>query len=257
MEQYKANRTGPYTSGTGDFLAFLPVEKFTSEAASIAKAARAQDPKAHLPADTPQSAIDGYQKQLNLLADGVAADDQAVLEIIFSGGTFVLGLVHPFSRGNVRLASTDPFDDPLADSGFLHNPLDVQLIVEAIKFARTATQTNAMDGYNPVEVLPGSNKTSDDALEAFVRENASTLFHPSGTCMAAPYEDGGVVDSQFRVYRMQNLRVVDASVFPLLPATHIQSTVYALAEMVSHSASLPVIFRCVSNLSGQAAASIK
>lgn len=235
MEEYQQNRTGPYTDATGDFLAFLPVQNFSDRADSIAHVAHSQNPKAHLPSDTPQSVVDGYTEQLKLLAEGVAADDQAVLEIIWSGGTYILGLVHPFSRGTVRLASTDPFEAPLADSGFLRNPLDVQLVIEAIKYARTVSSTDALSSYNPVEVLPGSDVTSTEALTKFTRENASTLFHPSGSCAAGKFEDGAVVDSDFRVYGMSNLRVVDASVFPMLPATHIQSTVYALAEMVSSS----------------------
>ena len=232
MALYETNRTGPYASGTGDFLAFIPVQNFTEKVTSIAHAARRQNPRSYLPADTPMSVVHGYKKQLKLLAEGVDADDQAVLEIIFSGSTFVLGLAHPFSRGSVRLASTDPFDAPLADSGLLRNPLDVQLMVEAIKYARTVASTSAMQPYNPAEILPGSNVTTDADLEAFVRENTSTLFHPSGTCAAGRKNEGGVVDSRFRVYGVQNLRVVDASVFPMLPAAHIQSTVYAVAEMV-------------------------
>jgi choline dehydrogenase-like flavoprotein len=235
MELYKANRTGPYTTATGDFLGFLPAQKFSPRYASIAQAAREQDPKAYLAKDSPQSFIDGYKKELSLLADGVASDEQAVLEIIWSGGTFVLGLMHPFTRGTVRLASKDPFDAPLADSMFLHNPLDVELMIDAVKYARTITQTDPMQAFNPVEIMPGANVSSDAEIAQAVRENLSTLFHPSCTCRAGKFEDGAVVDEQFRLYGVKNLRVADASVMPMLPASHVQSTVYALGEKVSCS----------------------
>lgn len=234
MELYEKNHTGPYADPTGDFLTFLPVQNFTTEASSIYQAAMAQTPQQYLDADTPSTVINGYAAQLKLLAEGVEADDQAVLEVLWADpGIFVLGLVHPFSRGTVRLASTDPFEAPLADSGLFHNPLDVQLLVEAIKYARQVSSTSALTAHNPFEVAPGAGVTSDADLAAYVQNSATTLYHPSGTCAAGPLANGGVVNSKFQVYGVQNLRVVDASVFPLLPATHIQSTVYALAELVS------------------------
>lgn len=234
LELYKSTKTGPYTTATADFLGFLPMQNFSTRAASIARAARTQDPKAYLPNDSPQSFIDGYQKDLHLLADGVVSAEQAVLEILWSGGTFVLSLMHPFSRGTVRLASTDPFDAPLADSRFLSNPLDIELMIDAVKYAREVAQADALREYNPVELLPDADVSSDADIAEFVRENLGILFHPSCTCRAGNFEDGAAVDDQFRVYGVQNLRVVDASVMPLIPASHMQNTVYALAEMVSH-----------------------
>ena len=234
LKQYYSEHDGPYSSATGDYLVFLPVRNFTNQTASIYQEALEQDPTAYLETDTPASVVAGYVAQHKLLVDGVNAEDQAVAEFIWDEGSIVLGLEHPFSRGSVRLASADPFDAPLADSAFLRNPLDVTLLIEAVKFTREIVGTSAFKPFNPVDVDPPSNVTTDADIEDFIRESVDTFFHPVGTCKAGPFDEGGVVDNEFRVYGIDGLRVVDASVFPILPSTHTQASVYAVAEMVGH-----------------------
>jgi choline dehydrogenase-like flavoprotein len=82
--------------------------------------------------------------------------------------------------------------------------------------------------------VPGVNVTSDSDIEQFIRNSASTLFHPAGSCKLGSRSEGGVVDEKLRVYGIKGLRIVDASVIPLLPATHTMTTVYAVAEKVSY-----------------------
>ncbi|KAI0942663.1 hypothetical protein AcW1_003229 [Taiwanofungus camphoratus] len=72
-------------------------------------------------------------------------------------------------------------------------------------------------------------QTDDDLLE-YIRSGSAGGDHPIGTAAMAPLEYGGVVDSTLKVYGTSNLRVVDASIFPLHIAAHTQSTVYAIAE---------------------------
>ncbi|KAL4890023.1 hypothetical protein BDV59DRAFT_185524 [Aspergillus ambiguus] len=230
LSLYKSKKTGPYSDATGDFLAFLPGKNFTSKARSLQMTALHQKPQFYLETDTPVSVRLGYARQHALLAHGLTADDEAQIEIIWSDGTFVIGLEHPFSRGSVRLASTNPFDAPLADPAYFRNPIDVQILVEAIKYARTLMVTKALATFNPTELVPGASVSSDADLAAYIRNTAETLFHPSGTCSVGLYVHGGVVDTDFKVYGVKGLRVVDASVFPMLPSTHIQSSVYAVAE---------------------------
>ncbi|KAL4997370.1 hypothetical protein BDV10DRAFT_186359 [Aspergillus recurvatus] len=227
---YRTHKTGPYADATGDFLAFLPTADFTSQPGAIHGKAANQDPKTYLDTDTPPTVSRGYARQHKLLTAGIAAKNEAQLEIIWADGTFVLGLQHPFSRGSVRLASSDPFAPPLADPAYLRNPIDVRILIEAIKYARSLTRTPFLAAFNPVELVPGGNIASDEDLEAYIRGAADSLFHPSGTCTVGKFQLGGVVDADFRVHGVKGVRVVDASVLPMLPATHIQSSVYAIAE---------------------------
>ena len=83
--------------------------------------------------------------------------------------------------------------------------------------------------------LPGSAPASSNAsLDAFIRERADTMMHYTSTCRMAPRvgADGklGVVDASLRVYGVQNVRVADASIIPVAPASHPQAMVYAIAE---------------------------
>ncbi|KAL4923152.1 GMC family oxidoreductase [Aspergillus undulatus] len=234
---YNSEKTGPYADATGNFLAFLPTGNFTTaaDAQSIHSAAQAQDPTTYLDTDTPTTVQAGYALQHELLVEGINRIDEAQLEIIWSDGTFVLGLQHPFSRGSVRLASTNPFDAPLADAAFLRNPVDVQILIAAVKYARKLAASPVLAAFNPVELVPGPDVTADADLEAYIRGAAESLYHPSGSASVGKEQLGGVVDEEFRVHGVKGLRVVDASVLPMLPATHIQSSVYAVAEKAAEA----------------------
>jgi choline dehydrogenase-like flavoprotein len=74
---------------------------------------------------------------------------------------------------------------------------------------------------------------SDEDIEEFIRETVNTLNHHVGTASMLPREMGGVVDSELKVWGVDGLRVVDASIIPTLPASHLQTSVYAIAEKVS------------------------
>lgn len=236
LAEYHDQKTGPYSSPTGDFLLFLPLNTYTNASSLIASKAAAQDGTQYLPADTPAEVALGYKKQQAVLAEKLTSNESAVLELIWDGGVLVLGLQHPFSRGSVKASSSSTFDLPTTSAGQLANPVDLQLLIEAVKFSRVVRNTAAIQSLQPFEVLPGANVTSDADIESFIRQNAATLYHPAGSCKLGPREEGGVVGTDLKVYGAANLRVVDASVIPLLPATHIMTTVFGVAEKVSHTA---------------------
>ncbi|KAF1842741.1 GMC oxidoreductase [Cucurbitaria berberidis CBS 394.84] len=229
-KQYDTEKKGPLTSPTGDFLLFLPLQTYSNATSAIASQAKAGKASASLPSDTPPEVAKGYQAQYASLNEKLVAKDSAILEIIWGDGTVILGLQHPYSRGSVKAASSSVFDAPLADVGFLRNPIDVALLREGIHFARRLVKTEGITELKPVEVAPGANVTSDADLDAFIRRSSSTLFHPAGSCKMGPKDQGGVVDSELKVYGVEGLRIVDASVMPILPAAHTMTTVYAVAE---------------------------
>ncbi|KAK7698498.1 hypothetical protein SLS64_012490 [Diaporthe eres] len=230
LAEYHDQKTGPYSSPTGDFLLFLPLNTYTNASSLIASKAAAQDGTQYLPADTPAEVALGYKKQQAILAEKLTSNESAVLELIWDAGVLVLGLQHPFSRGSVKASSSSTFDLPVTSAGQLANPVDLQLLVEAVKYSRVVRNTAAIQELQPFEVLPGANVTSDADIESFIRQNAATLYHPAGSCKLGPREEGGVVGTDLKVYGSANLRVVDSSVIPLLPATHIMTTVFGVAE---------------------------
>lgn len=234
-ELYDTEQTGPYADSTGDFLVFLPLQNFTEQWSTIQTEATAQDPSLYLPNGTAAEVVAGYKRQHEVLTEKLGSTGSAVLEMIWADGAVVLGLEHPYSRGSVKAPSGDIFDAPAADPALLSNPLDVEILVEGIKFVRTLMGAAALAPLQPTEVLPGANVTSDADLSSFVRQSASTLYHPAGSCKLGARDEGGVVDGELKVYGIEGLRIVDASVMPLLPASHTMTTVYAVAEKVSLS----------------------
>jgi len=115
------------------------------------------------------------------------------------------------------------------------NPVDLNLFAEAYRFGRRLVQTPAIQELVPTELTPGPSLQTDEELLGFARDSLSTMFHPVGTSAMQPREIGGVVDYNLMVYGTRNLRVVDASIMPLIPGTHLQSTVYAIGEKVNYS----------------------
>jgi hypothetical protein len=232
-QQYDTNKTGPLTSATGDFLLFLPFSTYSNATQALLAQALASNASASLPPNTPTEVAKGYAAQISALNNKLTSNDSAFLEIIWADGVMVLGLQHPYSRGSIKSNSSSIFDAPVADVGFLRNEIDVALLREAVQFARRLALTTSISSLNPTEVSPGANITSDADIDSFIRSTASTLYHPAGTCKMGSREEGGVVDDELRVYGVEGLRVVDASVIPILPASHIMTTVYAVAERVS------------------------
>ena len=84
------------------------------------------------------------------------------------------------------------------------------------------------------EYEPGLDKVNTDAeWRDFVLNTTLSIYHPVGTCSMLPRKDGGVVDSKVKVYGTTNLRVVDASIIPVLISAHLQTAVYGIAEMAA------------------------
>ena len=208
----------------------MPVQTYTNATQSILSQAVAGGSSASLPPNTPAEVARGYEAQFDSLNKKLEANDSAMLEIIWADGVVVLGLQHPYSRGSVKASSSSMFDAPVADVGFLRNEVDTALLREGVHFARRLAVAPSIASLNPFEVSPGSNVTASADIEAFIRSTASTLYHPAGSCKMGSRDDGGVVDQELKVYGVEGLRIVDASVMPILPASHIMTTVYATAE---------------------------
>lgn len=229
-QQYDSQRKGPLTSPAADFLFFLPLSTYSNATATIVAQAAAGGPSVSLPSDAPPEVVKGYAAQYKLLNKKLEAKDSAFLEIIWADGDFSLILQHPYSRGSVKASSSNIFDSPIADSGYLRNPVDLALLREGVRFARKLATTPGLTELQLFEVVPGTNVTADADIDNFLRSSVVTLYHPAGSCKIGAKEDGGVVDNNLNVYGVQGLRIVDASVIPILPAAHTMTTVYGIAE---------------------------
>ncbi|KZT03821.1 GMC oxidoreductase [Laetiporus sulphureus 93-53] len=145
--------------------------------------------------------------------------------------TMVTSVVSPASRGSVTLASADPFDAPLIDPGLLSDPFDVLAAVQSVNQSRQFLSAPTWDDYILREAPDLAAAQSEAELEAYARNGASTIWHPTATArMGAPDDELAVLTSDLRVKGAQGLRVVDASIFPYVPAGHPQACVYAVAE---------------------------
>lgn len=148
-----------------------------------------------------------------------------------NGVTLGVVLLQPDSRGSVRLQSADPAVPPLIDPGFLTDPTgrDLRTAVAGVRAAQELLTRPELAQVVGEPLLPGLFDESEQVLGALVRRHAETLYHPVGSCrMGAPGES--VVDPQFRVYGTEGLRVVDASVMPVVPRGHTHAPTVMLAE---------------------------
>jgi choline dehydrogenase-like flavoprotein len=123
---------------------------------------------------------------------------------------------------------------PIIDHQYLSDHLDLELHARQIRYLETFAATEPLASL----LKPGGRRNHPDAFigedlekaKKFASVGGSTNWHSCGTCAMAPKESGGVVDAQFNVYGVRGLRVVDASVFPLIPQSNLQSLVYAVSE---------------------------
>jgi choline dehydrogenase-like flavoprotein len=169
------------------------------------------------------------------------------LEVIFSDGytgvkgyptnsttlrTFALiGVIqHPHSTGHVHITTRNITSPPAINPNYLTHPYDLAAATTLAKYLRRIASTEPMGGIWSQEYEPGMSVNTDAEWEVYAKRNTLSIYHPVGTAAMLPERDGGVVDSMLRVYGTRGLRVVDASVVPLLPSAHLQTLVYGIAE---------------------------
>ena len=141
-------------------------------------------------------------------------------------------LLHPDSRGEILLRSTDPRTPPRLVFNFFSAPNDLPRLREGVKRARDVAYQKPMAPFRGVETSPGDGVKTDAEIDAFIRRTAITAHHPCGTCAMGIGPDA-VTDPELRVRGVEGLRVVDASVMPDLVSAHINACVLMMAEKAS------------------------
>jgi len=141
-------------------------------------------------------------------------------------------LIRPNSRGRITLRSSNPLDAPLIHANYFADPCDTLAVVEGLRIARAIGETNAFAKYSKRELCPGPEiKNDEKSLSGYIEKYAETLYHPVGTCKMGPAGDKlAVVDSELRVHGVEGLRVVDASIMPIIPGGNTNAPTIMVAE---------------------------
>ncbi|MFT7198149.1 MAG: choline dehydrogenase, partial [Marinoscillum sp.] len=141
------------------------------------------------------------------------------------------GPIRPESRGTVRLASSSPADAPVIDPNYLATDNDWFVMREGLKLGRDLLAQPAFSKFHQREDIPGKHIKTDANLNNFIREDASSAYHPCGTArMGTDGDERAVVDLNLNVCGIDNLRIVDASVIPAIPSANINACVFMIAE---------------------------
>ena len=197
LEEFEAGQTGPLTSNLAEAGGF----------------ARVHD-------DAPAPEIQFHAAPVQIVDEGLA-------DPIDHGIWISPCLLQPRSRGSVRLASSDPRHKPIIRHNYYAAEEDLPTLVEGLRQTLDIARQPALAPYckDPFTV-PAAD--TDDALRAHVARNTITLYHPVGTCAL-----GSVVDADLRVQGVEGLRVVDASVMPMVPRGNTNAPTIAIAERAS------------------------
>jgi choline dehydrogenase-like flavoprotein len=124
-------------------------------------------------------------------------------------------LLRPESRGSVGLQSADPMAAPAIDPNFLGEDSDLEAMVAGFKITRRLLDAPALKALQTSDVFTEGVETDND-IRKVLRQYVDTVYHPVGTCKMGVNDPMAVVDPKLRVYGLEGLRVVDASVMPTL-----------------------------------------
>jgi choline dehydrogenase len=199
LANYVLRKRGPLTSNVAEGAAFLRTD-----------------------ADLPAPDFQG------LLGTGFFEDHGLV---DYDGHGYTMGFVklRPDSRGRITLASPDPRDHPAIDPNYLAADSDREFMVEGLRRMREWGESSAFDPYRGEELMPGADVQSDEEFAAAVREKATSLYHPVGTCKMGD-DEMAVVDDRLRVRGVEALRVVDASIMPRIVGGNTNAPTIMIAE---------------------------
>lgn len=137
----------------------------------------------------------------------------------------------PRSTGSIKITCNDPASKPSIRFNYLQHDDDKRAWRDCIRLTREIMAQPALDAYRGDEIQPGLDVQSDDAIEAWVRENVESAYHPSCTCkMGASSDAMAVVDSECRVMGVAQLRIVDSSIFPSITNGNLNAPTIMLAE---------------------------
>jgi len=158
-----------------------------------------------------------------------------------TGGAITLSVavVKPDSRGTLRLRSRDPREQPEIDCNYLAEDRDARRMLEGVKLARRIGRHPAFARFVELEIMPG-DAVSDDQLAGVIASNLASYGHPTATVpMGGAADPWSVVDSHGAVQGIDGLRVIDASIMPVVPSVALNPTTMMIAERIAKAIDAP------------------
>jgi choline dehydrogenase len=158
-------------------------------------------------------------------------DDHGRHRLRGDGYTLHACFLRPRSRGRIALVSNRAGDKPRIEANYLSDPdgFDLRMMIECAKAARAIFAQRAFDPYRGAPIFPARDDLDDQALAAFIRAKAETVYHPVGTCRMGS-DAASVVDPDLRVRGVEGLRVIDASVMPTALGGNTNAPTMMIAE---------------------------
>jgi hypothetical protein len=233
---HTVEHTGPLTKAQSSYVGFMSLDSITKNAEALLADAEASSTSDFPPEiySTDKLLVTGFEAQRIVLVQAIRAGDVAILEVPISGGGLIPNAMQKlFSCGTVHVNATNPTGVPVVLHNSLAHLFDRAAIFESLLFTRRLVNSKSVASLNLVEVTSGVQYTEQDAtIERLIISSAlsPTFSHPSCSCPMMPQHLGAVVDSALLVYGTKKLSIIDASILPVIPAAHLQATMYSVAE---------------------------
>jgi choline dehydrogenase len=224
---YKKDHSGPVGSGLLEMFGFCRVDKYLEKDPTYRKAKAANgglDPFS--PEGQPHFELDF------VCAFGSAFQWQYPQPPAGDHITVMVDLVRPvYEGGEVTLNSADPLTQPNISLNYLSNELDIIALREGIRFSYDVLTKGDVFKDVVVDQYPWDMPLhSDELMRTAIQDRIQTSYHPVGTNRLSKNIDQGVVDPKLKVHGVNNLRVIDASIMPVIPDCRIQNSVYMIGE---------------------------
>jgi len=244
-ELYAKERKGPWAQMAAYMFTYTPLARVTSkeDMQQLEVACREHPPNDNGSEPTPSPFERQHQAFFqNVLTSQTEASATAYLTRRVPGPCPIPGfndsrpiilcamLSPPLSRGSVHITSPNPATHPEIKMNYYTHALDLEVHARHLLALQNLARTPALAALMHDGGARYPEELTLERAKTYLRETATTNYHPSGTCAMLPEAMGGVVDAELRVYGTRNLRVVDASVFPVILRGNIVATVYAIAE---------------------------
>ena len=149
-----------------------------------------------------------------------------------AGGTINTCVTRPFSRGEIRLRSSNPMDMPIVEPNYLQDQRDIDATLSGVSMAREIMASKAFSPYLGKEEMPGPAITSREDLHNYLRDYGKTVYHPAGTCRMGTDREA-VVTPDLKVRGIEGLRVVDNSIMPTLTSGNTNAPAIMIGEKAS------------------------